>query len=74
MSYLFNKKIFWYVIRDMFYKKLLPAWCTFFILDHLKAHEMCDKAVAHNPRMLDFIPDKFKIQEMYIKAIKVDPF
>ena len=37
-------------------------------------HEMCDKAVAHNPRMLDFIPDKCKIQEMYIKAIKVDPF
>ena len=74
MSYLFNKKIFWYVIRDMFYKNILPAWCTFFIPDRVKTHEICDKAVAHNPRMLDSILDKFKIQEMYIKAIEVDPF
>ena len=34
---------------------------------------MCDTAVAHNPRVLDYIPDKFKTQEMYIKAVEIDP-
>ena len=74
MSELFNKNIFWYVIRDMCYKKMLPAWYTFFIPDHLKTQEICDKVVTRNPRMLDYIPDKFKTQEMYIKAVEVGPF
>ena len=71
---MFNKNIFWYVIRDMCYKKILPTWCTCFISDHLKTQEMCDKAVTHNRSMLDYIPDKFKTQEMYIKVVEGDPF
>ena len=35
---------------------------------------MCDKAVTHNRSMLDYIPDKFKTQEMYIKVVEGDPF
>ena len=66
---LFNKNIFWYVIWDMCYKNMLPAWCKFFIPDHLKTQEMCDKAVARNSSMLDYIPDKTKTQEMYIKVV-----
>ena len=58
----------------MCYKKMLPAWCTFFIPDHLKTQEMCDKAVACNPSMLDCIPDKSKTQEMYIKVVEGEPF
>ena len=58
----------------MCYKKMLPAWCTFFIPDHLKTQEMCDKAVARNPSMLDYIPDQSKTQEMYIKVVEGDPF
>ena len=52
MSGLYNKNIFWYVIQDMCYKKMLLACGTFFIPDHLKTR-MCDKLVACNPRMLD---------------------
>ena len=35
---------------------------------------MCDKAVARNPSMLDYIPDQSKTQEMYIKVVEGDPF
>ena len=35
---------------------------------------MCNKKVAYNPRMLDYIRDKFKRQEMYIKAVEGDKF
>ena len=74
MSDLFNNNIFWYIIRDMCYKKMLPAWCTFFIPDHLKTQKMCDKGVAYNPMMLGCISDKFKTQEMCDKAVEEDPW
>ena len=34
---------------------------------------MCDKEVVYNLRMLDCISDKFKTQEMYIKAVEEAP-
>ena len=74
MIYLFNKNIFWYVIPDMCYKKILPAYCAFCIPDHLKTQKRCNKAVACNPEMLHYMVDKFKTQEMYIKAVEGDPF
>ena len=54
-------------------QKNVASLVHIFIPDHLKTQEMCDKAVAHNPRVLDYIPDKFKTQEMYIKAVEIDP-
>ena len=56
---LFNKNIFWYVIQDMCCKKMLPACGAFFNPDHLKTQEMCNKAVACNPEMLDYMSDKY---------------
>ena len=44
------------------------------IPDHFWAQEMCDKAVAYNLNMLDYIPDKFKTQETYIKAVEGEPW
>ena len=45
-------------------KKCCRLGTHFFIPDHLKTQEICDKVVTRNPRMLDYIPDKFKTQEM----------
>ena len=67
------KNVFWYVIREMCHKKMLPAWRTFFVLDYLKKQEACDKSVEEVPRMLSwYVPDNLKYQGMCINAVK-DP-
>ena len=44
----------------------------YYVPDHIKMQEMCNKAVAFNPYMLRFVPDHFKMQGMRDKAVMED--
>ena len=35
---------------------------------------MCDKAVCTDPSKIQFVPDRFKTQEMCNKAVDTGPF
>ena len=67
------KNVFWYVTRERCYKKMLLAWCTFFITDHLKTQETYIKAVEGDPFQLRHVYDEFKTQEMCIKVVEQAP-
>ena len=46
----------------------------FFIPDHLKTQEMCNKKVDIKPRFLALAPDRLKTQEMCNKVVRREPF
>ena len=43
-----------------------------FMPDHLKTQEMCDKAVDKDPNLFKYVPDQSKTQEMCNKAVDKD--
>ena len=45
----------------------------YYVPDHIKMQERCNKAMAFNPYMLRFVPDHFKMQGMCHKAVMEDP-
>ena len=53
---------------------LLPMSVFFFIPDHLKAQEMCNKEVGIKPHFLVLVPDRLKIEEMCNKALCKHPW
>ena len=52
----------------------MPLVLLFFVSDHLKMQQMCNKAVAFNPYMLNEIPDHFKTQAMCNEAVRREPW
>ena len=52
----------------------MPSVLLFFIPDHLKTQEMCEKAVEKSSHMLCHVPDHFKTQKMCDKAVRDDSF
>ena len=68
------KNAFWYIIREMCYEKMLPAWYTFFIPDQYKTQAMCIETVEESAYLsLRHVPDHFKTQEMCDKAMHRRP-
>ena len=48
---------------------LLPMLGLFFIPDHLKTQEMCNKEVDIKPHFLVLVPDRLRAEEMCNKAV-----
>ena len=63
------KNVFWYAIREMCNKKMLPVFCTFYIPDRLKTQKMYDEALKDEPRKLSYVPDNLKSQGACIKMV-----
>ena len=41
-----------------------------YVLGKYQTQEMCDKAVEEDPCLLEYVPDNFKKQKKYNKAVK----
>ena len=64
------------------FKQVTGYIIVFFVVVHVLGRilkyipvvqEACNKEVRCDPRLLEFLPDHFKTQEMCIKALEVDP-
>ena len=53
---------------------LLPTSGLFFIPDHLKTQEMCDKEMDIEPCFLRLVPNRLKTQGMCDKAVHNEPW